>query len=496
MVEKKQLGKILLQQRAISAETLQDALSSRKHGRLASRLIEDGSLSEVDALRALSEQYGIPGIDLGQVCINLEHLDLMPREIADKHLVLPVLAREDRIFVAMANPSERKVIDELEFVAGKRVYAYVALATPLTELISAAYELKARGEAFYVGPRCPEQVLSKLGIDRAGQAQSLTQQEPVHGENAEARFGTPEAPAPEAGTLITTESTQALAPGEEDDAFGDVSPELSVVTTVGEREREDALPPGSRTALVVDDETEIRKLVRRLLISQGFKVLEAEAGLLALRLVKERTPDLIVLDAMLPEVHGFEIARRIKGSRRYGHIPIIMVSAVYRGWRYAEDLKQGYGVDHFLEKPFRIGDLVRAVEACFHEARPHESREGLAEEVEAALQAGLDAYKAGRIDEAVEHLERGLVIDPLAFRLHFHLGLLYGRKGRVYEAVQRLETALDINGTYFPTLKNLAILYQKVGFRNKAIEAWEKALTLAPDDATKQSIQAHLQSLV
>ncbi len=56
--------------------------------------------------------------------------------------------------------------------------------------------------------------------------------------------------------------------------------------------------------------------------------------------MKEQTPDLIVLDAMLPEVHGFEIARRIKHSERYGHVPIIMVSAVYRGWRYAEDLKQ------------------------------------------------------------------------------------------------------------------------------------------------------------
>ena len=68
-------------------------------------------------------------------------------------------------------------------------------------------------------------------------------------------------------------------------------------------------------------------------------MVEADRGLTALRLVKERHPDLIVLDAMLPEVHGFEIARRIKGSQRYGSIPIIMVSAVYRGWRYAEDLK-------------------------------------------------------------------------------------------------------------------------------------------------------------
>src|SRR4029434_3572327 len=109
--------------------------------------------------------------------------------------------------------------------------------------------------------------------------------------------------------------------------------------------------PGAKTVLVVDDEADIRKMLTRLLAKAGYRVLEADRGFLAMRLVKEHTPDLIVLDAMLPEVHGFEIARRIKGSQRYGHIPIIMVSAVYRGWRYAEDLKQSCGVDFYLEEP-------------------------------------------------------------------------------------------------------------------------------------------------
>ena len=90
-------------------------------------------------------------------------------------------------------------------------------------------------------------------------------------------------------------------------------------------------------------------------------MLEADRGLLALRLVKDHLPDLIILDAMLPELHGFDIARRIKGSAKYGRIPIIMVSAVYRGWRIAEDLKQNYGVEEYLEKPFRITSLLEAV---------------------------------------------------------------------------------------------------------------------------------------
>ena len=110
--------------------------------------------------------------------------------------------------------------------------------------------------------------------------------------------------------------------------------------------------------LVVDDELDIRRLLRRVLEDRGYRVREADRGHTAMRMLKERTPDLLILDAMLPEVHGFEIARRMKGTERFGHVPIVMVSAVYRGWRFAEDLKASYGVDAYIEKPFRVGDVV------------------------------------------------------------------------------------------------------------------------------------------
>ncbi len=501
MSEKKQLGKILLQQRVISGQQLADALGSQREGRLASHLTRQGVISETDALKALSEQHGIPGIDLSQVCINLEHLELVPREIAEKHQIVPVLIRDERIFVALANPAERNIVDELEFVTGKKVYCYVALEEALAQLISEAYGRKAQGEVFYVGARCPAHVLEKVGIDRSGQSVRPPPGEWQAGLPAgEEQVPAADEPAPGASNVVVAGNASTLT-GADDldgDGFGDTSRDLSVVTMLREHELDQGLASDAKLALVVDDETEIRKLVRRLLISRGFRVVEAETGLRALRLVKERTPDLIVLDAMLPEVHGFEIAKRIKGSRRYGHIPIIMVSAVYRGWRYAEDLKQGYGVDHFLEKPFRIADLMAAVAACFEhtQAPGRESEALLADEVEHALEAGIAAFKAGQEEEAVAHLERGLVIDPLAYRLHFHLGLLYGRRGKAYEAIRELETAVDINGTHFPAVKNLAILYQKVGFRNKAVETWEKALILAPDESTRQSIKAHLQGLL
>jgi Tfp pilus assembly protein PilF len=195
-------------------------------------------------------------------------------------------------------------------------------------------------------------------------------------------------------------------------------------------------------------------------------------------------------------VHGFDIAKRMKGSERYGSIPIVMISAIYRGWRFAEDVRQSYGVDAYLEKPFKMGDLVAAVEAALSQRPASSDVESISAEAERRLAAGIDAYQRGDMDAAVEHLREGTRIDPLAYRLHFHLGLLYGKQGQVYDAIQELQTALDINRNHFPALKNLAVLYQKAGFRNKAIETWERALRVAPDDPTRQSIKEHLVGLL
>jgi DNA-binding response OmpR family regulator len=289
--------------------------------------------------------------------------------------------------------------------------------------------------------------------------------------------------------------------------FGAIDQEISSVGGLPEDLRlrasqaADALAiGGGKVVLVVDDEEEIRALVGRLLTQKGHRVLEADRGLLALRLVKEHLPDLIILDAMLPELHGFDIARRIKGSAKYGRIPIIMVSAVYRGERIGQDLKQNYGVEEFLEKPFRIASLLEAVQRLLGRSEgevPESKRdpEYLSAEAEKALSSGVAAYRTGQIEEAVEHLKRGVGIDPLSYRLHFHLALLYGKKGLIFEGIQELERAIDLNPGHFAALKNLAVLYEKAGFRNKAIAMWERCASLAPDDATRALVKSHLDAL-
>jgi DNA-binding response OmpR family regulator len=507
--EKRPLGKILLQRKLVSQKELDEALrtqtGSSRPAPLASQLVDEGKLDAVDALRALSEQHGFPGIDLTQVAITLDDLDVVPREIAESARILPVLIRSDRLFLAMADPYDKRVIDELEFVTGKKVYPYIGVHTTLLKTIAGAYDAKARGERYYLGPRVAPEVLRQLGLAPGGEAPSGAPERPPMAARP------PPVGGPQRPPVVTDDaaenariSAEEVSTGE----FGAIGEEVSSVASLPDDLRARATQAASAVArsegkliLVVDDEEDIRKLLVRLLAQNGYRVLEADRGLLALRLVKDHRPDLIILDAMMPEIHGFDIARRIKGSAKYGHIPIIMVSAVYRGWRIAEDLRQNYGVEQYIEKPFRIGEVMDAVQRCLTQGAgvsPESVRdpEFLSAEAEKALTEGIAAYRAGQVDAAIEHLKRGVGIDPLAYRLHFHLALLYGKKGQVYDGIQELERAIDLNPRHFPALKNLAVLYEKAGFKNKAVEMWERCAATAPDDATRTSVKERLRKLI
>src|SRR5512140_2977840 len=121
---------------------------------------------------------------------------------------------------------------------------------------------------------------------------------------------------------------------------------------------------GAPLVLAVDDEPEIRQLVKRTLEGKGYRVELAVDGQEALDKAEQLVPDLILLDAMLPKVHGFEACRRIKANARTKHVPVIMMTAIYRGWRFAQDARDTYGALDYIEKPFRLEDLLRRMAAA------------------------------------------------------------------------------------------------------------------------------------
>lgn len=479
---KKKLGKILLQQRLVTQDELENLLTDQKSQpghRLASVAEKSGAVDSKALLKALSEQHGLPGIDLAQVVVPLENLALIPADIAKKHLILPILVKDDRIFLAMADPTDRRVIDEIEFVTGRRVFPYVALHDLLVTTIDAAYIQLDRGEAHYVGPTVPREYLASLGLAPAEGSEPPSTPVGVISEETSLEDGD------DLG-IAELEAREVV----HEPFASQVAPLPTAPTPSKER-------PTEPKILIVDDEDDIRKLLRRVLTQKGYQVIESSKGLDALQKVRDEHPDVILLDAMLPEVHGFEICRRIKDSKKYGDIPIIMVSAIYRGWRVAEDLKASYGVDAFLEKPFKISDIVTQVERALA-GRTTEVPEddGLSGEAGKALEAGMERYRSGDLDGAIEKLREGLGVDPLSFQLHYHLGLLCGRREDVFDAIHELETAVDLQPRNFSALKNLAVMYQRAGFKHKSIEMWERALSAAPDAKTKQGIKDHLMSLL
>jgi DNA-binding response OmpR family regulator len=478
---KKQLGRILLQRKLVTADELEDLLvQGRAQGeRLATTVAGSGKVEAGELLSALSEQQGLPAVDLRRVVIALENMALVPIDIARQHCILPLLVKDDRLFLAMADPDNKRVIDELEFVTGKRIFPYIALHGAMREVIEAAYAAALAGKQQYEGP-----LVEKENEGPQRRPSMLPGQDiaVVAGNSQEAELED-ELSRPH----LIDETMMGLGV---DDAFS-LGPSLDA---------QPAAEPPRKKILVVDDSDDIRQLLTRVFRERDFEVFESARGLDALQKVRDVTPDVMVLDAMLPEVHGFDICRRIKGSRRYGHIPVVMVSAVYRGWRFAEDLRRSYGVDEFLEKPFRIGEVVAAVDRALSgtshthgQGDDDDTMQGGAGE---HLRAGIEAYSQGDTSGAIEHLKKGIGVDPLAFRLHYHLGLLYGKQDNVFEAIQALETAADLRPRDFSTLKNLAVLYQRAGFRLKATEMWERALGSAPDDDTRANIKSHLMSLL
>lgn len=114
-----------------------------------------------------------------------------------------------------------------------------------------------------------------------------------------------------------------------------------------------------RKILVVDDEVSIVKLVQFNLEKEGFQVEVAYDGQMALDMMKNGFPDLLVLDLMLPKVDGLEVCRRLRQEKK--HIPILMLTA--KTDEFDKVLGLELGADDYMTKPFSPRELTARVKA-------------------------------------------------------------------------------------------------------------------------------------
>jgi CheY-like chemotaxis protein len=329
---KTQLGRVQLQRKPVSTGDDQDDWSSL----VAEIESEERGATEVridelppELAHAVDHLAMRPVVDLRKLEISAGALALVSRESASERMLLPLYADRERLFVAVTDVNERQALDQLSFTVGLTVLPYEASEGQLRDVIDAAYAAYAAGAPLYRGPLA------------------------LHAKPASP------GPAVSIDTFSKPPNSRSIPEGVLSKPLG--KPVQDELLDGGDSVLPPAAPRLPRI-LVVDDSDDIRRLLARVFRERDYEVVEASSGLEALEKLRAGAPDMVLLDAMLPGgMHGFDLCRRIKGSRRYGQIPIVMVSAVYRGWRFSEDLRRSYGVEAFIEKPFRIGEVVAAV---------------------------------------------------------------------------------------------------------------------------------------
>ena len=118
---------------------------------------------------------------------------------------------------------------------------------------------------------------------------------------------------------------------------------------------------GAPLVLVADDDEDILGLVSFRLERSGYEVAAAKDGEEALRLARELSPALVVLDVMMPRLDGYEVARRLREDEATRGIPVILLTALAQ----EADVARGFesGADDYLRKPFSPQELAARVQA-------------------------------------------------------------------------------------------------------------------------------------
>lgn len=178
------------------------------------------------------------------------------------------------------------------------------------------------------------------------------------------------------------------------------------------------------TVLVVEDELAQREVLAYNLEAEGFRVVKAGNGDEALLHVDEDTPDIIVLDWMMPNVSGIEVCRQLKTRPETRSIPIIMLSARSEEVDKVRGLETG--ADDYVVKPYSVIELMARVRSQLRRVRP--STVGLRLEFDDIV---LDAET-----HKVSRAEKPLKLGPTEFRL---LSTFMEKPGRVWSREQLLD---------------------------------------------------------
>lgn len=228
----------------------------------------------------------------------------------------------------------------------------------------------------------------------------------------------------------------------------------------------------SDTILVIDDQSNVRTLLKDYLSNQGYRVVQAQDGQQGLFVARHEHPDLVLLDIMMPNMDGFQF---LSAFRKESDIPVIVVTA--RDEETDTVLGLELGADDFVVKPFRMRELVARIRANLRrQGQPAEPAEFLRN---GALVLDRRTHKVTVDDKNVE-------LTPLEFDL---LAVLMRTPGRVFTRAELVDNLSDsgfagLESTLNVHIRNLRLKIEKdptkplyletvfgIGYRMNKLEA-------------------------
>jgi two-component system phosphate regulon response regulator PhoB len=182
--------------------------------------------------------------------------------------------------------------------------------------------------------------------------------------------------------------------------------------------------------LLVEDEKSIVTLIKYNLEKEGFKVFCSETGEDALKIIKEKTPDLVILDWMLPDTSGIDVCRQIKIDKKLKNIPVLILTAKGE----PDDKIKGLevGADDYVTKPFNNKELLLRVKSLIKRSKP-------------SLLEDLGIFKDLKIDRITKKVFREnkeIKLGPIEYKL---LDFFIKSPQRVYSREQLLNNVWGEN---------------------------------------------------
>ncbi|MEZ4225052.1 MAG: response regulator transcription factor [Polyangiaceae bacterium] len=183
--------------------------------------------------------------------------------------------------------------------------------------------------------------------------------------------------------------------------------------------------------LVIEDEPDLQDVLRFNLTQAGHEVMASAAGAPGISLAREKQPDLVLLDLMLPDIPGTDVCRTLKNDPRTNAISVLMLTA--RGEEIDRVVGFELGADDYMTKPFSVRELLLRIQAILRRRAVAEAPTG-EQTCFGDLRFDREAFRAWVQDEELE-------LTALEFRL---LVLLHDRKNRVQSRSTLLEEVWGI----------------------------------------------------